>query len=63
MIFCPAATTSCPTCGFKPPKGKEAAAAPRNVINLMDALKASIKAEKKPSAAAAKRSAPAKKRA
>jgi len=48
--------------GFAPPKGKEAVAAPRNVINLMDALKASIKAEKKP-AAGAKRSASAKKRA
>jgi len=36
--------------GFAPPKGKEAVAAPRNVINLMDALKASIKAEKKPAA-------------
>ena len=48
--------------GFAPPKGKEAVAAPRNVINLMDALKASIKAEKKP-AAGTKRSAPAKKRA
>ena len=48
--------------GFRPPKGKEAAATPRNVINLMDALKASIKAEKKP-AAGAKRSASARKRA
>jgi len=47
--------------GFRPPKGKEAAA-PLNVINLMDALKASIKAEKKP-AAGAKRSASARKRA
>ena len=28
--------------GFKPPKGKEGVAAPRNVINLMDALRASI---------------------
>ncbi len=48
--------------GFKPPKGKEALAAPRNVINLMDALRASIKAEKKPTAGA-KRSSPAKRRA
>ncbi len=48
--------------GFKPPKGKEALAAPRNVINLMDALRASISAEKKP-AAGAKRSSAAKKRA
>jgi DNA end-binding protein Ku len=47
--------------GFRPPKGKEAAA-PRNVINLMDALKASIKAEKKP-AAGTKRPASARKRA
>jgi DNA end-binding protein Ku len=48
--------------GFKPPKGKESAVAPRNVINLMDALKASIQAEKKP-AAGTKRSSPARKRA
>jgi DNA end-binding protein Ku len=48
--------------GFRPPKGKQAAVTPRNVVNLMDALKASIKAERKP-AAETKRSASARKRA
>jgi non-homologous end joining protein Ku len=48
--------------GFRPPTGKEAAATSRNVINLMDALKASIRAERKP-AAGAKRSASTRKRA
>jgi len=32
--------------GFKPPKQKEQAAAPRNVINLMDALRRSVEAER-----------------
>ncbi|HEY7663431.1 MAG TPA: Ku protein [Xanthobacteraceae bacterium] len=32
--------------GFKPPKHKEQAAAPRNVINLMDALRRSVAAER-----------------
>jgi DNA end-binding protein Ku len=32
--------------GFKPPKAKEAGAAPRNVINLMDALRRSIQSER-----------------
>jgi DNA end-binding protein Ku len=31
--------------GFKPPKAKEQAAAPRNVISLMDALRRSVKEE------------------
>jgi DNA end-binding protein Ku len=31
--------------GFKPPKGKEEAATPKNVISLMDALRRSVKAE------------------
>jgi len=30
--------------GFKPPKTKEHVAAPRNVINLMDALRRSVQA-------------------
>src|SRR6266540_3762932 len=47
--------------GFKPPKGKEAAAAPRNVINLMDALRASIAADKPKPKAASKRAGSAKK--
>jgi DNA end-binding protein Ku len=51
--------------GFTPPKGKEAVAPPRNVINLMDALRASIAADQKKPKAEAKRSraANAKKRA
>src|SRR5262244_1565199 len=32
--------------GFKPPKTKEHVAAPRNVINLMDALRRSVQAER-----------------
>jgi DNA end-binding protein Ku len=32
--------------GFKPPKQKEQAATPRNVINLMDALRRSVEAER-----------------
>ena len=32
--------------GFKPPKGKEQQAGPRNVINLMDALRRSVQAGK-----------------
>jgi DNA end-binding protein Ku len=32
--------------GFKPPKTKERAAAPRNVINLMEALRRSVQAER-----------------
>jgi len=32
--------------GFKPPKAKERAAAPRNVINLMEALRRSVQAER-----------------
>ena len=32
--------------GFKPPKEKEHVAAPRNVINLMDALRRSVEAER-----------------
>jgi DNA end-binding protein Ku len=32
--------------GFKPPKQKDQAAAPRNVINLMDALRRSVEAER-----------------
>ena len=32
--------------GFKPPKQKEQAAAPRNVINLVDALRRSVEAER-----------------
>jgi DNA end-binding protein Ku len=32
--------------GFKPPKSKEHVAAPRNVINLMDALRRSVQAER-----------------
>jgi DNA end-binding protein Ku len=32
--------------GFKPPKVKERAAAPRNVINLMEALRRSVQAER-----------------
>ena len=32
--------------GFKPPKHKEQAAAPRNVINLMDALRRSVAADR-----------------
>ena len=32
--------------GFKPPKSKEHVAAPRNVINLMDALRRSVEAER-----------------
>jgi DNA end-binding protein Ku len=49
--------------GFKPPKGKEGVAAPRNVINLMDALRASIAANTKKPKAASKRAGAAKKRA
>ncbi len=32
--------------GFKPPKTKERVAAPRNVINLMEALRRSVQAER-----------------
>ena len=32
--------------GFKPPKTKERAAAPKNVINLMEALRRSVQAER-----------------
>jgi DNA end-binding protein Ku len=32
--------------GFKPPKAKERGAAPRNVINLMEALRRSVQAER-----------------
>jgi DNA end-binding protein Ku len=49
--------------GFQPPKGKEGVAAPRNVINLMDALRASIAADTKKPKAASKRAGSAKKRA
>jgi DNA end-binding protein Ku len=51
--------------GFAPPKGKEAVVPPRNVVNLMDALRASIDADKKKPEAAAKRTrgGSAKKRA
>ena len=43
---------------FQPPKGKEGVAAPRNVINLMNALRASIAADTKKPKAASKRAAP-----
>jgi DNA end-binding protein Ku len=49
--------------GFKPPKGKEGVAAPRNVINLMDALRASIAGDTKKPKAPSKRAGSAKKRA
>jgi DNA end-binding protein Ku len=49
--------------GFAPPKGKEGVAAPRNVINLMDALRASIAADTKKPKAPSKRAGSAKKRA
>ena len=48
--------------GIRPLKGKNAIAAPRNVIGLMDVLRASIKAEEKPRAGA-EAFAAAKKRA
>ncbi|MGA7487209.1 MAG: Ku protein, partial [Xanthobacteraceae bacterium] len=41
--------------GFKPPKQKEQAAAPRNVINLMDALRRSVEAERGAAPAPAKK--------
>src|SRR5262249_47269399 len=41
--------------GFKPPKGKERAAAPRNVINLMKALRRSVQAERATPAQAKKK--------
>jgi non-homologous end joining protein Ku len=44
-------------------QGGEQIAAPRNVADLMDALRKSIAPVKKPKAAAARRSSPAKKRA
>jgi DNA end-binding protein Ku len=42
--------------GFKPPKQKEQAAAPRNVINLMDALRRSVEAERGAAPAQGKKS-------
>jgi DNA end-binding protein Ku len=42
--------------GFKPPKVKERAAAPRNVINLMEALRRSVQAERGAPAQAKKKS-------
>lgn len=41
--------------GFQPPKHKEHLAAPRNVINLMDALRKSVEAERGAAPAAAKK--------
>lgn len=41
--------------GFQPPKQKEHLAAPRNVINLMDALRKSVEAERGAAPAAAKK--------
>jgi DNA end-binding protein Ku len=42
--------------GFKPPKHKEQAAAPRNVINLMDALRRSVAEERRAAPAQGKKS-------
>jgi DNA end-binding protein Ku len=48
--------------GFKPPRGKERPAAPRNVVNLMDALRQSIASGRRtPAAAAAAKASPPKK--
>jgi DNA end-binding protein Ku len=49
--------------GFQPPQRKEGVTAPRNVINLMDALRASIATDTKKPKAASKRAGSAKKRA